>query len=57
MSDIKPRELRWYRWGNEPAGKASIWTVDKNRAVIHQKRFMDVKDALEKKLVYECPYP
>jgi hypothetical protein len=59
MSDkIKSGEWRWYRWGTEPPGKVHVWTVNKkDRSVEHRKRFMDEKEAREKNLVQECPYP
>jgi hypothetical protein len=33
MSSIKPGEVRYFKWGNEPAGAVSTWTVKDDRSV------------------------
>jgi hypothetical protein len=56
MGEIKQGEVRYFRWGNEPSGKVSIWTVKEDRSV-KLLGYMDMKEAQEKKLFQECPYP
>lgn len=55
MSDIKQGEVRYFCWGDEPCGKVSTWTVKEDRSV-KLLGYMDINEALEKKLFQECPY-
>jgi hypothetical protein len=56
MSEIKEGEVRYFRWGNEPCGKVSTWTIKEDRSV-KLLGYMDIKEAYEKKLKEECLYP
>jgi len=56
MGEIKQGEVRYYQWGDEPSGKVSTWTVNEDRSV-KNLGYMDMKEAQEKKLFQECPYP
>jgi len=56
MKEIEPGEARYFLWGNEPSGKASTWTVKKDRSV-KLLGYVDLKKVLEKKYFQECPYP
>ena len=56
MDEIKQGEVRYFRWGDEPCGKVSTWTVREDGSVKFLG-YMDMKEAQEKKLFEECPYP
>jgi hypothetical protein len=56
MSSIRVGEIRWYEWGDEPAGMVSIWTVNEDRSVKGMGH-ISMEKVWEKKLAYECPYP
>jgi len=56
MGNIKTGEVRYFQWGNEPAGMVSTWTVKKDRSV-KLLGYKKLEYVLEKKLFQECPYP
>ena len=56
MGKIKVGEVRYYQWGNEPAGMVSTWTVTEDRSV-KNLGYIPLQEAWDKKLIHGCPYP
>ena len=56
MGSIKPGEARYFHWGNEPAGMVTTWTVTEDRSV-KLLGYITLREALDRKLRQECPYP
>ena len=55
MSSIKPGEVRYFQWGNEPAGMVSTWTVTEDRSV-KLLGYIELREAWDKNYRMECPY-
>jgi hypothetical protein len=53
---MKVGEKRWFEWGDEPVGKVTIWTIDKDGSV-RLLGHMDRVKAVKRKLIFECPFP